>query len=124
MTRHHKLNVDDSDRVWTEEEAIEACEYTQFNRRNKPDIYISTVMMGATQFVEDTEVTCINQMPLPVYECRINRVRPAYKCYMRYCHVSHDKDHGHLVLRTLRCTDSLEEPIRWYKYEELIEIIE
>ena len=86
LTVHHKLHTDNPAQSFTQAEAFEACQYTQNNRQNEPMIHISTVMMGATEFVEATQNTCINLNPLPVYECRINQAQGSVKPYKKFCH--------------------------------------
>ena len=122
INKHHKLVVDNPDNSYTQTEAFESCQYAQQNRQNEPMIHISTMMMGQTTFVEASGNTCINLNPLPVYECRINQAQLSVKPYKKFCHWEHHKAGGHVIVRTLRCTDSLEEPIVWMAWDELIEI--
>ena len=122
INKHHKLNTNNPAQSFTQAEAFEACYYTQQNHQNEPMVHISTMMMGQTTFVEASEHTCVNVNPLPAYECRINQAQGSYKPYKKYCHWEHQKGSGHAIVQTLRCTDSLEEPIIWTAWEELIEI--
>ena len=122
---HHKLNVNNLAMPFTREEANEACQFAYDGRLHEPhQPPVQSIMMGESLFVEAKPSTCINVTPRPFYECRFDGQVVTVKAIAPYCFIEHTKVEGHILLTTLRCTYSLTEPVTWYSYQEVINILD